>query len=316
MSARPGTYRILCPHCGNRQVDTAKRIRIIRGYVLFARHGHITMIGCSTCVAGEVKKQLWINLAAGWWCFPWGVFTPFVVVQNIFAILSSGSDQQLEQALRRAGVDPDDVRVDARGFTGEQRRMLDAAYAVLGRAILADGRIDPRELDLACAIIEQLTGHRIGRDEIVDSLLLSDPASVRFDLFDVSYRVALLRMAADVATIDGVLATSEVEYLRRVARALDLEDKVIEGLLREIRGEDRAGSGAGRYDGDLARALECLEVSNPHDILAIKAAYRRMMLRYHPDRAGSGAETQAHYLRMAQEINWAYDYLLRYAGAR
>ena len=316
MRPEPGTYHVLCPYCGARRVETIKRVRILRGYVLFARSGHVTLIGCSPCVTARAKKELWINLLAGWWCVPWGIFTPGVVLQNIYAILTSASQRDLEDALRRAGVDPEDVRVDSRGFTGEQRRMLDAAYAVLGRAILADGRVDRRELDLACAIIQRLTNFRIARDEIIDSLLLSDPASVRFHWFDSSYRVALLRMAADVASIDGFVADSEVQYLRRVARALDLEEEFVEALLREVRGLGPGAPHPREADDDLARALACLGVSNPFDILEIKAAYRRMMLRYHPDRAGGDRQTQERYLRIAQEINWAYDYLLRYAGAR
>jgi DnaJ-domain-containing protein 1 len=311
-----GAYQITCPHCGVRLVDAAKRLWILRGFILAARYGTVTLVGCTPCVRAQVTRELWTNLAAGWWCFPWGLGTPLVVLQNLIELLAPATAGAIEDALQRAGLDPDEVRVDARGFSGEQRRMLDAAYAVLGRAILADGRIDGREIDLACRIIIRLTGDRVSRDEVIDALLLADPDAIHYHGLRTDYRIALLRMALDVARTDGIITSGERQYLQRVASMLGIGADVLEEILGNAWGQHAADSRTRPANDDLARALACLEISDPTDILAVKAAYRRQMLHHHPDRAGRNAEVQARYHRKAQEINWAYDYLLRYAGVR
>jgi DnaJ-domain-containing protein 1 len=311
-----GSYLVACPYCTVRRVARAKHIWFIRGQVFTARYGSITVVGCTRCVRSKVGTEFLSNLLLGWWGLPWGLATPFVVLQNLIEMLLPASDAMLEEALRCTGIDPDDIRVDARGFSGEQRRMLDAAYVVLGRAILADGCIDPREIEVAATIIAQLTNQRVSKSEVIDGLLLAHGSAAVFTRLSLEYRVALLRMAFDVAGSDTVLRSSEVNYLRSVAGLLGLAPEAVDQLLHQARSRDSTRKTKARPESNLARALACLGLSGPGDILAVKAAYRRLMLRYHPDRASGDESRQALYHRKAQELNWAYDYLLRHLGAR
>src|SRR5690606_9950891 len=291
--ASPGGFLVACPHCGIRKVDAAKRLWALRGLILAARYGTMTLVGCTECVNQRAWKELLVNLAAGRWSFPWGLATPLVVLEELAQISLPSPVQAIEDALRRAGLDPDDVRLDSRGFTGEQRRMLDAAYAVLGRAILADGRIHQREVELACAIISHLTERRIPRDEIVDALLLADPEVIAYERLTPAYRLALLQMAVDVAQSDGLVSPDEGKFLRLLARMLGIGDAALDDLLRRAEARHSPSAGRGANPPELARALACLELSDATDVLAIKAAYRRMMLRYHPDRAAGDERRQA-----------------------
>jgi curved DNA-binding protein CbpA len=44
-------------------------------------------------------------------------------------------------------------------------------------------------------------------------------------------------------------------------------------------------------------------------MVELKQAWRRAMLRYHPDRAAGDKKKQAEFTQRSQEINWAYQLL-------
>ena len=309
------SYSVNCPHCGSRNVDTVKRIWILRGMILVARYGSLTLVGCRPCVETRLKREAVTNLFAGWWCVPWGLGTPFVVIQNLLAWLSPTTDDAIEKAFARVGIQAADVRLDHRGFTGEQLRMLDAAYCVLGQAMMADAHLDTHELELATRIVRQLTGNRIPAEEISEAILLADPSRVAFGKLSAEYRAALLQMAFQVAIADSRLTTSEIGYLESVAYGLGLPPDSVERLMAGARQQSSAAGRASAHE-ELARAFAILGVSPTTDVIAIKTAYRRRMLQYHPDMAGPDSGTKAQYHAKAQAINWAYQHVLTELGYR
>ena len=308
------TFAVACPFCKNGRVEVSKRIWVLRGYVSHTRYGTKTLVGCSSCTRKQALREAAINLVGGWWSIPWGLGTPVVLIQNILEVVLPSSPSLLEHVLRSMGVDPEDVKVGPRGFTGEQQRMLDAAYTVLGRAILSDGRVDSAEIRLATRMILGLTRNRVTESEVLEALLLADSSSVALSRLSSEYRNVLLKMACDLVRSDGKLTALELKYLRGIAFQLKLDAKLVEQFLWGTQQRQDPGSSA--KNDRLTRALHTLEINNTEDVLAIKAAYRRLILRYHPDKAGPDKSQQSLHHQKAQEINWAYDYLLRYAGAR
>jgi hypothetical protein len=297
-------------------VNAAKSFWVVRGMILAIRYGSKTIVGCEPCVQRLGRQELLTNLVAGWWSLIGIAATPFAALQNLAVLATPSSTSDIETALARAGIDADAVRVDARGFTGEQRRMLDAAYVVLGRAVMANSRITSRKLDVAVRIISQITGQRIPVQEISDAILLADADAVHPRSLPREYRALLLRMAADVVGGDGPVDVAEISFLECIAQSLGFADSVVAELFAELRGTRSSGEHGTQADDQLLRALACLGVSDPMDLDSIKAAYRRLMLRYHPDHAGAGKHDRAASNKKAQELNWAYHFLLEYPRTR
>ena len=113
------SYAIKCPHCEDGQVEVAKKLWFIQGWLIFTRYGTQTHVGCRPCVSRKVQQTTIRNLLFGWWCFPWGVATPVVVIQNLIAALTT-SERTTDEYLRACGIDPAAARVDVGGFAREQ----------------------------------------------------------------------------------------------------------------------------------------------------------------------------------------------------
>jgi hypothetical protein len=83
--------------------------------------------------------------------------------------------------------------------------------------------------------------------------------------------------------------SGELDYLRRVVATLHLPRQLLDELVQKSSGPRPVRQ---PRSSKLQRALARLELSDSSDSLAIRTAYRRMMLRHRPDRAGSGKKTR------------------------
>jgi hypothetical protein len=79
------------------------KLWFLQGFLLFARYGTRFEVGCRPCVRSRISARLVANLLFGWWCFPWGIGTPFVVLQNLAAFATPG-EGALNELLTLAGV--------------------------------------------------------------------------------------------------------------------------------------------------------------------------------------------------------------------
>jgi hypothetical protein len=85
---------VACPHCSTNQIETLRKVWFLYGFLIFARYGSKTLVGCESCVKSAVWKNFGICAVGGWWCFPWGLGTPVVLIQNLTAGLSSPTPDQ------------------------------------------------------------------------------------------------------------------------------------------------------------------------------------------------------------------------------
>lgn len=298
----------------------------MHGFILFTRYGSKTVVGCRECVRGEVLRNLGINAIAGWWCIPWGIATPLVVVQNLATLWMPSDNAVLVDVLHRAGLDPENLRLDDEGFTSEQRRLIDAACYVLTTAVWADGAEHPRERERALDILKQFTGGRLSRAAAQQRIARGRHFSHSLNDLSFELRQTLLAMALDIAIADGDLTLQEIATLHAVAEKLGFAPGTVEALLQKAFGrtgrdeaESRRQARRGRQGApgtdEVDRACAVLGVRTTATLLEIKQAWRREILKYHPDRAGQDRAKQRDLHTRAQEINWAYETLQRQAAA-
>lgn len=319
-------YAISCPVCGVERIEVAHKLWFMHGFILVARYGTRTIVGCAQCVRQKSVRELAVNAVGGWWCFPWGIGTPAVIVQNLILVLLGSRANEVEAVLRAAGIDPSEVKLDQSGLTREQRRLLRAAGHVLATVVWADGKIAPKEHARALIILQQFAGGRITPERAAQ--FFHDGQTWTGDLSDLDFdlRETLLQMALDIALADGELALPEIAILHDLAKRLGFPPKAVESMLDQVFGRRPAGepSGSSRESRqrrrpagveEVARAAAILGVAVTATMVEVKQAWRSAMMRYHPDRSRGDRNLEAEFTKRSQEINWAHEILKRHATA-
>ncbi len=115
-------------------------------------------------------------------------------------------------------------------------------------------------------------------------------------------RLILLRIAIDVAFADGTVSPSEKSALEDLAVRLRLDKNMVDAILNILRGD------AGARTNELQPAYETLGVKPGAPVGEIRAAYKKLMLKHHPDRAASHEREEA--TRKTAVINAAYDLVM------
>lgn len=201
-------------------------------------------------------------------------------------------------------------RVDqARRAAPEQRSrlaLLIDGFALMGHIAKADGRVSEAEIAAAEAWMRRLQLDPAQRRHAKARFAAGKQAG-----FAVTRCVAELRAHADarllrtllqmqvaVATADGQLSPASRQALLGVLAQLGLPVALLDAVLGQTPGGRPAGPARPRLDHDYA----LLGVPADAEPTAIKTAYRRLMARHHPDRAGDDPAATAR----AQAINDAY----------
>lgn len=127
-------------------------------------------------------------------------------------------------------------------------------------------------------------------------------------------RIILLELIYQVLYTNDHVADPELQLVRNIAEYLGIsayEQQTIEGKYR--RGF-RAAAAAGR-DREEERSYEILGLKPGASFDEIKAAYRRLSMKYHPDKVGHlGEEFRKVAEEKMKELNVAYEYLKRRMG--
>lgn len=204
----------------------------------------------------------------------------------------------------------------------EDRTKATALYCValfLGRVAHADGRIDPRERQLAYSIVR----------ELADNLGVSQPdpwirslVDLAFESFvgldavlaagrsNEEFRAVLIRYGWRIAAKDGRITNEEVEFLVRAAQAMGASEAEIyaHGLLYYRSDE---------ADEERRRASHTLGVPYDASQEQVKRAYRELAMKYHPDRhATAPDELRQLAAERFAAIHQAYQVLTEGPGAR
>ena len=192
----------------------------------------------------------------------------------------------------------------------EQRNSFFVSLLVLSSAVIkADGRTHPAELrtvrefirtnfgEQAAAQAEQIL-QRLDREQVnIYSVGGQIAANMNY-----SQRLQLFQYLVSIATSDGDFSTSEKSVLEAIASAIRLTST-------------DAASIIAMYYKEADSAYTVLEISPSATDDEVRSAYRRMAMKYHPDRVATlGPEVQKAAEEKFKKIQEAYAAIKKQRG--
>ena len=119
---------------------------------------------------------------------------------------------------------------------------------------------------------------------------------------DSSSRLQMLHLLFGIAAADGNVNEDEIKILKEIALRTGIDERDFTSL-------------KSMFVRDMHAAYKILEIENSANEEEIKKAYRRMAMRYHPDRVHHlGPEYQKDAQEMFKKINDAYEQIKRERG--
>lgn len=192
----------------------------------------------------------------------------------------------------------------------EQRNSFFMSLLVLSSAVIrADGQVRQSELNYVRAFIRQNFGENLV-DEAMNVLDGLNRQSV--DIYSVgaqiaanmnySQRLQLFHYLAGIANSDGDFTASERDVLQVIASAIQISNS-------------DAASVLAMYYKEAESAYEVLEIQPTATDDEVKAAYRRMAMKHHPDKVATlGPEVQKAAAEKFRKIQEAYETIKRERG--
>ena len=293
---------IPCPHCGTRNIETVRSAWYIRGFLVFAQWGSNTYVGCLPCTRNKVIGSLAITSFIGWWCFPWGLGTPFVLLQNGVSIIGGADRSALSTFLAKQGIDIDEVELDATGKAIGQTRLIEAVLTVLHRMVWADGSADPREIEVGTDVALRMLGDLIEADRV--RAVLSNPDSpgvIDVNSLPADARAITMKAAAAVAAADDVIDDAEVEVLKELGNTLQVPNALVQSLIASLDGDVQVEAERNELR---AVAADVLGISADAPAAEIQAKYRAALL------SASGIDEEEEATEARERIQWAYQALM------
>lgn len=183
---------------------------------------------------------------------------------------------------------------------------------VLSAAVMnADGKVMRSELDYVKRFFTTQFGERKAHEQIgLLKEILKKPFSLREVCSQIKMhmphpmRLQLMHYLFGLAAADNTLDTSEIRVIEDIARYLGISQKDYESI--------RAMFGA-----DTESAYKILEIDSDADEGTIKKAYRKMALKYHPDKLHNlGPEVEKAAREKFVKVQEAYEAIKKQKGIK
>ena len=182
---------------------------------------------------------------------------------------------------------------------------------LIASVVKADGRVVKDELSVVKRFLIQNYGEDGAREawQILNQLLkqninVADVATQCSVHLNYSVRLQLLNMLFSVAAGDGSVNDAEVDVIRSIARYMRVADADLASISAMFTKQTNPNW-----------AYQLLELSPDCSDEDIKKAYRRMAMKYHPDKVNSlGEEVKQNATEKFRKVKEAYDYLKQQRG--
>lgn len=186
-----------------------------------------------------------------------------------------------------------------------------ALLVLAARVIKADGKVEQKELDFVRSQFVSMFGKERANEsfqvfrKIVDQQIPLTKVCHQINGFtNHSTRLQLIHFLFKLGLADGHLHQNEVDEIRRIARNLRINPYDFESIKAMFAKES-----------DTGWAFKVLEVSESATEAEVKKAYRKMALKYHPDRTiDAGPEAQEAAKETFLNVQKAYEHIQKTKG--
>jgi len=197
--------------------------------------------------------------------------------------------------------------------TGTQHD-IDAALMVLIAAVMkADGQVTRSELDYVKRFLLKNYGEARGKEvlqllkQIVQQDIPVDQVCAQIKVnTDYSTRYHMVDFLFGLGGADGEFHRNELSILRLIAQYLGISQSDYTSI--QERHVGHSSNQAFRHSNNQKDPYKVLGITGDATDDEVKRAYRRMAMKYHPDRvAGMSEELQRNAAEQMKEINTAYE---------
>lgn len=216
--------------------------------------------------------------------------------------------------------------------TGTQQDVNVALMVLIAAVMKADGQVRRSELDYVKRFLLANYGEERGKEmlKVLQQMVEQD---IRVDMVcqqikvntDYSTRYHMVDFLYGIGGADGEFHQSELNMLRLIAQYLGISQSDFTSINERHVGHGQSDYNYSSRSGE-SRSTRTTFRKDPYKVLGIdskasddevKKAYRRMAMKYHPDRvAGMSEELQRNAAEQMKEINEAYEVIKTARGLK
>lgn len=198
-----------------------------------------------------------------------------------------------------------------RGRTTTEADFKMSLLVMVACVMKADGKVMKAELDVVKRFLISNFGEEGAREALqILKNLLEQPINEAEVAQQINYymnysaKLQLVHLLFDIANADGELHASELTVIQRISGIFGLSAQDFESLKAPYT-----------KNTDTNWAYKALEIESSASDDEIKKAYRRMAMKYHPDKVHNlGEEVKKSATEKFRSINEAYEHLKKMRG--
>lgn len=203
--------------------------------------------------------------------------------------------------------------------TGTQADIHVALLVLIAAVMKADGQVKKSELNYVKAFLRQNYGEERGKEmlkalqQIVQKDIPIDQVCYQIKVnTDYNTRYHMVDFLFGLGSADGSFDQTELNMLRLIAQYLGIAQSDYTSIY------ERHNSSFNTHHSTFGKdPYKVLGISKDATDDEVKKAYRRMAMKYHPDRvAGMSEEMQRNAAEQMKEINEAYEQINKLKGKK
>ena len=201
--------------------------------------------------------------------------------------------------------------------TGTQADIHVALMVLIAAVMKADGQVKKSELDFVKRFLLQNYGEERGKQmlKLLQQMVQQDIpidqvcAQIKVNT-DYNTRYHMVDFLFGLGGADGTFDPSELNILRLIAQYLGISRSDYTSIYERHVGGRYSSNQTFSQSSNHKDPYKVLGITSEASDDEVRKAYRKMALKYHPDRvAGMGEEMQRNAAEQMKEINAAYDHI-------